>query len=150
MTTEPDDDDRELDRDLIAALRGRGHRVTLPRLIVHRHLRRRAEHVTPEQVSAELAADLPSLSPATVYATLDLLDALGFVRRVSTPRGGTVYDPRMEPHHHAVCRRCGRIEDLEATVDAGAAERAAAAAGFRVEHRELQLSGVCGACVAPG
>jgi len=128
--------------------RERGHRGTLPRLLVHRHVRRRHDHVTPEQVSSELATELPSLSPATVYATLDLLDDLGFVRRVSTPRGGTVYDPRMEPHHHAVCRRCGHVEDLDGTVDAEAAHRTAAAAGFRVDHGELQLSGVCAACAA--
>lgn len=140
--------DRDLDRELTAALRERGHRVTLPRLLVHRHVRRRETHVTAEQVHGELAAALPSLSPATVYATLDLLDALGFLRRVSTPRGSTVYDSRTQPHHHAVCRRCGGIEDLEAGVDAGAAERAAADAGFRVEHGELQLSGVCAACAA--
>jgi Fe2+ or Zn2+ uptake regulation protein len=140
--------DRALDAELGAALRARGHRVTLPRLLVHRHVRRRGGHVTPEQVHSRLAAELPGLSPATVYATLDLLDGLGFVRRVSTPRGSAVYDPRTEPHHHAVCRRCGRIEDVDAAVDAGAAERAAAAAGFRIEHGELQLSGVCASCAA--
>ncbi|MGH2968334.1 MAG: Fur family transcriptional regulator [Solirubrobacteraceae bacterium] len=140
--------DRELDAELTAALRERGQRVTLPRLLVHRHVRRRATHLTPEQVHSELAPGLPSLSPATIYATLDLLDELGFLRRVSTPRGTTVYDPRTEPHHHVFCRRCGRMADLEGTVDAAAAERAAAEAGFRVDHGELQLSGLCAACAA--
>ena len=144
--TTPPDGDLDLDRELSAALREQGHRVTLARLLVHRHVRRREGHVTAENVHAELATELPSLSPATIYATLDLLDALGFVRRVSTPRGTTVYDPRTEAHHHAVCRRCGRIQDVEAPVDASAAERAAAATGFRVDHGELQLSGLCAAC----
>ncbi len=146
LTTAPDD--RELDRQLSAALRARGQRVTLPRLLVHRHVRRRPGHVTAEQLHAELAPEAPSLSPATIYSTLDLLDDLGFVRRVSTPRGTTVYDPRTEIHHHAICRRCGRIADLDATVDARAAEQAAARAGFRVDHGELQLSGMCAACAA--
>ena len=138
--------DRELDTQLTAALRARGLRVTAPRLLVHRHVRRSARHLTAEQVHGELAPGMPSLSPATIYATLDLLDELGFVRRLSTPRGTTVYDPRTEPHHHVICRRCGRMEDLEAAVDAGPAEAAAAAAGFRVDHGELQLSGLCAAC----
>jgi Fe2+ or Zn2+ uptake regulation protein len=138
--------DRDLDRELIAALRARGHRVTLPRLLVHRHVRRRPGHVTPERLHADLAAELPSLSPATIYSTLELLDGLGFVRRVSTPRGGTVYDPNTAPHHHVICRRCGRIQDVEAEVDTRLAERAAGAAGFTVEHGELQLSGLCRDC----
>jgi Fe2+ or Zn2+ uptake regulation protein len=136
------------DEQLIAALRARGHRVTLPRLVVHRQLRRAGGHVTAEQVSSQLARDVPSLSPATVYATLDLLDDLGFVRRISTPGGATVYDVRRDPHHHLVCHRCGGLEDLDAEVDASAASAAAARAGFRVEHVELQLSGLCRRCAA--
>ena len=138
--------DADLDRELIAALRERGHRVTLPRLLVHRHVRRAPTHVTPEQLHAELAADLPSLSPATIYGTLDLLDELGFVRRVSTPRGGTVYDSRVEEHHHVICRSCGRIQDVDAPVDTAAATRAAREAGFRVDHGQLALSGLCADC----
>jgi|1186.fasta_scaffold326257_2 Fe2+ or Zn2+ uptake regulation protein len=138
--------DATLDAELSAALRGRGHRVTLPRLLVHRHLRRREGHVTAEQLHSELAPQMPSLSPATIYGTLDLLDELGFVRRVSTPRGTTVYDPRVAPHHHVICRSCGRIQDIEAPVDSAAAERAARGAGFAVDHGQLLLTGLCTAC----
>ena len=55
-----------VDHELIAALRARGQRVTLPRLLVHRHVRRSNRHVTPEQVHAELAPQHPGLSPATM------------------------------------------------------------------------------------
>src|SRR4051795_8937474 len=138
--------DSALDVELTAALRARGHRVTLPRLLVHRHVRRREGHVTPEQVHSELAPQLPSLSPATIYGTLDLLDELGFVRRISTPRGGFVYDSRVEDHHHAICRRCGRVQDLDTRVDSRAAERAARAAGFMTAHAQLTVSGLCDDC----
>jgi Fe2+ or Zn2+ uptake regulation protein len=140
--------DAQLDEELIAALRKRGQRVTLPRLLVHRHVRRSDRHVTPEQVHAELSPRLPSLSPATIYGTLDLLDALGFVRRVSTQRGGVTYDSRVEDHHHVICRNCGRVQDLDVPVDARAAERAARGAGFYVTHAQLTVSGLCEACAA--
>jgi Fe2+ or Zn2+ uptake regulation protein len=143
VTTAPDS---TLDRELTAALQSRGRRVTLPRLLVHRHVRHREGHLTAEQLHAELSPELPSLSPATIYATLDLLDELGLVRRVSTLRGTTVYDARTDPHHHVICRRCGRIADIDAPLDAAAAARAAQAAGFRVDHGELQLTGVCADC----
>ena len=149
VTTAPDSTDRELDRELIEALRAGGRRVTHPRLLVHRHVRRRDAHVTAEQVHAELAPAMPSLSPATVYATLDLLDELGFIRRISTPGASTVYDSRIDAHHHVICRSCGRIEDLRAAVDTTGAARAAAAAGFSVDHGQLQLSGLCRDCADP-
>ena len=118
----------------------------MPRLLVHRLVRRSGRHLTPEQVYAELAPAHPGLSPATIYGTLDLLEQLGFVRRVSTPRGATLYDPRVEEHHHVICRKCGRVQDIDARVDVRAAQSAAAQAGFAVEHGQLALSGVCAEC----
>ena len=135
-----------LDQELIAALRERGQRVTLPRLLVHRHVRSAARHVAPEDVHAALAPQHPGLSPATIYATLDLLEELGFVRRVNSPRGGIRYDSRVDPHHHLICRACGRIEDVEPFVDVAAAERAARAAGLSVDHAQLTFNGLCADC----
>jgi Fur family transcriptional regulator, stress-responsive regulator len=137
-----------MDADLITALRASGRRVTAPRLLVHRYLRAQDRHVTAEQVYAELAPELPSLSAATVYETLDLLDALGLIRRVSTPRGATTYDSRVDEHHHLVCRECGLIQDLDAAVDIGAAENAARAAGFAFGFAQLTVNGLCSACQA--
>jgi Fe2+ or Zn2+ uptake regulation protein len=135
-----------LDDELIGVLRARGQRVTLPRLLVHRHVRGAQRHVTAEQVYAELAGELPSLSPATVYSTLDLLDDLGLVRRMNTPRGAIMYDSRVDDHHHVICRQCGRMQDLDVKVDARAAEAAAHAAGFEVAHAQLTLNGLCSDC----
>ena len=138
--------DADLDNELIAALRERGQRVTLPRLLVHRHVRRARHHVTPEHVHAEVASQHPGLSPATIYGTLELLEELGFVRRVSTPRGGTLYDPRVDEHHHVICRSCGRVQDVDARVDTRAVKRAARAAGFRVDYGQFALRGLCAHC----
>lgn len=135
-----------LDDELIGVLRARGQRVTLPRLLVHRHVRGAQRHVTAEQVYAELAGELPSLSPATVYSTLDLLDDLGLVRRMNTPRGAIMYDSRVDDHHHVICRRCGRMQDLDVEIDAGEAEAAARSAGFEVAHSQLTLNGLCSDC----
>jgi Fe2+ or Zn2+ uptake regulation protein len=138
----------DADRQLIAALRATGRRVTTPRLLVHRHLRAADRHVTAEQLYAELAEQVPSLSAATVYDTLDLLDELGLIRRVSTPRGATTYDSRTDDHHHMICRACGQVEDLDAAVDTTAAENAAGAAGFAPAFAQVTVSGLCSACRA--
>lgn len=142
-------DAARLDAELIKALRDNGHRVTGPRLTVYRHLRRQDGHLTAEQVHSDLVAQAPSLSPATVYATLDLLAGLGLIRRMSTPRGVALFDTRIGLHHHLLCRSCDAIIDLEAPVSTANACAAAAAAGFTVEHSELQMTGLCDACAAP-
>src|SRR3954471_11806947 len=99
----------QVDQHLTDALRARGQRVTLPRLMVHRFVAGAPRHVTAEDVHAEL----PSLSFATIYSTLELLEDLRLVRRVSTLEGAAVYDSRVDAHDHAVCRLCGRMFDVE-------------------------------------
>ena len=123
------------DQQLSAALRERGQRVTSQRLVIHR-------------VLAAVADRLPGVSLPTVYATLDLLEDLGAVRRVAVPGGPALFDPRTDPHHHMVCSVCGRTEDVDAEVDLSAAERAAGAAGFDARHAEVLLRGVCARCAA--
>ena len=140
--------DVAIDDQLISALRAHGHRITAPRLVVYRHLRRHEGHHAAERVHRDLVADNPSLSPATVYSTLDLLADLGLVRRMSTMRGVALYDTRTDEHHHLVCRSCGAITDLEAPVATGAVREAAAGRGFRVEHTTLQLTGLCETCAS--
>jgi Fe2+ or Zn2+ uptake regulation protein len=131
----------QADQMLSDALRARGQRVTLPRLMVHRFVSSAPRHVTADDVHDEL----PSLSYGTIYSTLDLLEELGLVRRVSTLHGAAVYDSRTDPHGHAVCRRCGRLFDIDAGEASTAAPR-----GFTVEQATIQLIGVCADCRRSG
>jgi Fe2+ or Zn2+ uptake regulation protein len=130
--------------DLATELRSRGHRVTPQRLMIHRALVELGRHASAEEVLERV--DLPTASLPTVYATLDLLAELGFARRISARSGATLYDPRVVPHHHLVCRRCGAIEDLDAQVDTAGALRAARRKGFRPADAELVVSGLCSSC----
>src|SRR5204863_9376190 len=105
--------DADADAELVAALRERGLRVTSPRLVINRVLRERARHITAEETRDAVAPVLPGVSLPTVYATLELFEELGIVRRVHAAGGAVRYDPRTDAHHHTACRRCGRVEDLE-------------------------------------
>jgi Fe2+ or Zn2+ uptake regulation protein len=130
---------------LVAALRQRGQRVTSQRLVIGRLLRELDHHVTAEEVLRRASEQLPGVSLPTVYATLDLLTELGEARRVSVG-GPVLYDPRAGEHAHVRCRVCGRVEDLEVSVDTGRALRAARASGFAAEGAELVVEGRCAEC----
>ena len=101
---------------LSRVLRDRGQRVTPQRLAIARTVRELDRHTTAETVFGHVSEQMPGVSLPTVYATLDLLEELGLVRRVPTEAGTAVYDPRTEDHHHLVCRTCGEIMDLDAPV----------------------------------
>ena len=134
------------DAELAGLLRERGHRVTSPRLLIHRLLRDRGEHLTAEQVRSALAEQLPGTSVPTIYATLELFEQLGLVRRLDMGPGAALYDPRTDRHDHAVCRRCGRVEDLPGGGSLAAALRRAQDNGFAADHAEIVVSGLCAAC----
>jgi Fe2+ or Zn2+ uptake regulation protein len=137
---------KDLDQELARALRERGQRVTSQRLVINRALREADRHLTAEEVLDAVSDQLPNVSLPTVYATLDLFGSLGIVRRVSAGDGAVLYDPRGEPHHHLVCRNCGRVEDLEQKLDLSPALRAAERSGFAADDAELVVSGLCSDC----
>jgi Fe2+ or Zn2+ uptake regulation protein len=135
-----------IDEELTTALRARDLRVTPQRLLIHRALRELDRHSTADEVLAHVSERLPNASLPTVYATLDLLGELGFVRQVSAGTGPALYDPRREEHHHLVCRRCGAVEDLDKTLDPAPVMRAARRRGFRPDGAELVITGLCNTC----
>jgi Fe2+ or Zn2+ uptake regulation protein len=133
---------------LLDALRGRGMRVTPQRLAIAAAVRELGRHATAEEVFSTVAARMPGVSLPTVYATLELLEDLGLVRRVATESGTAVYDPRTDEHHHLVCRRCGAIVDVDAPVDHAALLGAARGAGFRPDDAQVVIRGLCASCAA--
>jgi Fe2+ or Zn2+ uptake regulation protein len=133
---------------LAAALRERGQRSTPQRLAIARVLTDLDRHVTAERVHAEVSARMPGVSLPTVYATLDLLEELGLARRVATEGGAVVYDPRVDEHHHLVCRACGAIADVDAPVDTADVRAAARAAGFEPDASQVVVRGLCADCAA--
>jgi Fe2+ or Zn2+ uptake regulation protein len=137
---------RQTEDELIDALRERGLRVTPQRLILHRVLAELGRHATADEILSAAGERLPNVSAPTVYATLELFEELGLVRRVPVDGGPVLYDPRADEHHHLACRSCGRVVDLDATVDATPALRAARRAGARPERADLLLTGLCPDC----
>lgn len=135
--------------DLIALLHGRGQRVTPQRLLILRELRRHGGHATAEELHRAVDRDVPGTSTPTVYATLDLLVELGLARKLDLGTGCARYESTgTEAHQHAVCRRCGRIEDLDLALDPEALLDAAGAGGFRPDHATLVIQGLCAECAA--
>ena len=136
------------DERLSAALRSAGHRVTSQRLVLYRVLEDLGRHASAEEIARVSSERLPGLSLPTVYATLELFEELGLVRRVDAGGGATLFDPRAEEHQHLACRRCGAVVDLDAEVDPTPALQAAAALGARAERAHLVVSGLCADCAA--
>ena len=134
--------------DLVELLHQRGQRATPQRLVILRELRRRGRHATADEIRSAVCHELPGTSAPTVYAALELLVDLGLVRRIDAGAGAALYDARPEPHQHSVCRRCGRVDDLDGEIDTTVLRRASARAGFSAQAVEVVVSGLCAECAA--
>lgn len=133
--------------DLVAALEGAGHRLTAPRRAVAGLVAGRAGHFTAADLEADARDARIAVGRATIFRALDLFASLRLVERVDLPGGEHAWvacDPAH--HHHAICTRCGRSEDVgDAGLDAALAGLARRA-GFRVTSHRLELFGLCRAC----
>ena len=134
--------------DFETQLRAVSLRVTRPRLAVLTALRDH-RHVDTDAVIALVRAELPTVSHQTVYDVLRALTDAGLVRRIQ-PAGATArYESRVgDNHHHAVCRTCGAIADVDCAVGDAPCLTAADDQGFVVDEAEVVYWGTCPGCAA--
>lgn len=81
------------------------------------NLAQRRDHPTAEMVYRDIREKYPSVSLGTVYRNLNVLADLGKVLRFSCGDGTDHFDANTSPHYHLICRKCGRVIDLDLDVD---------------------------------
>jgi len=124
--------------------RSRGIRVTAQRLAVYRALAEDLAHPTAESVYGRLSKQLPGLSQATIYRTLQFFESENLIRKVSSPGAIGRFDANVDPHQHLVCRVCGTLEDISVPeLHSAAIPRVS---GFTVEELDIRLVGRCETC----
>lgn len=104
--------------DVVALLESKGIQPSAQRIAVARYVLETNDHPSADEVFARVRRDagdapgVPVISRATVYNTLNLLVEKGLLRELILSEGRTVFDPKMEPHHHFVDDASGRILDV--------------------------------------
>ena len=95
-------------------LRTEGRRITPQRRAIVAVLIEEDTHLTADQVLTRVRRQLPDISPATVYNTLNDLSAMGLLQELDLGLGleERRYQLTVAKHDHLVCLRCGRLEDV--------------------------------------
>lgn len=135
---------------MIARVRASGLKLTPQRLAIVRELAADPTHPTAQELFERLRPSLPTMSFATVYNTLDALASEGLCAALSLAPGAARFDPNMEPHHHAVCDRCGLVRDVPqrsaSPHDHDDHSAARPYPGFMVRSVERIYRGLCEGC----
>ncbi len=97
----------------VERLQQAGLRATAPRLAVLEVLEVHRGHPAADEVWAALKRTHPTISRSTVYKTLEAFVARGLCRRITGDGTRLRIDGTLDDHHHAVCRGCGAIFDID-------------------------------------
>lgn len=128
-----------------ARIEGKGHRLTPQREAVYEYLKRVHHHPTAEEVYLAVKEQLPRVSLATVYKSLELLVACGLASKFTYGNASARYDRRTDIHSHARCLTCGRLDDLE-VVPEERWLRSIRVPDFLTTGFRFELVGECGDC----
>ncbi|BDI28250.1 transcriptional repressor [Capsulimonas corticalis] len=124
-----------------------GHRTTPQRINILRALLTTETHPTAEEIWDRVRSVSPTTTLATVYKTLDTLKELGEVMELDTRDDSRHYDGlHPDPHPHAVCKRCGRIDDVDLDGLDTLQSQATKASGYRIEEQDVTFYGLCARC----
>ncbi len=133
------------------ALQAGGQRFTEQRAAVYRYLAGTDVHPTADEVFSAVRRDLPAISLATVYKSLETLVGCGLAVKLTYADESARYDGRTDPHHHARCVVCGGVSDIPGEIAAHEIDALRGRAdGFTVTGYRLELSGYCSSCIPAG
>ena len=92
---------------------GSGLRCTPQRYAVMALLMEHNRHPTAAEIFAAVNRADPRSSRATTYNNLRVLVRAGLVREVAVEGRAARFDAKGKRHHHFICDRCGKVEDIE-------------------------------------
>jgi len=134
------------DAKIVEALRRSGYKATPQRIAICRFVLHSRAHPNAQETYREVRHTYPTVSLATIYKTLSVLSRLGLVQELPLENGETRFDSYVKPHVNLVCRRCGKISDLEHRLAREIVAKVAAVANFTPTGQRLDMYGTCQKC----
>jgi Fur family ferric uptake transcriptional regulator len=127
-------------------LRERGYRLTPQRQLVLEAVTALG-HGTPEEICARVRETAGGVNISTVYRTLELLEEIGLVTHTHLGHGAPTYHAASDSEHlHLVCRDCGTVTEVPASVADPLVGAVARDFGFDIDVAHFAIFGRCKEC----
>jgi Fur family ferric uptake transcriptional regulator len=125
----------------------KGYRMTPQREMILAAIESSHDHISAEEIYAQVVAKYPHVNISTVYRTLELLKKLGMVYEIDLGEGRIRYHAEGSGHHHhLVCQDCGKVIDIEEATLSSLRDILFRDYKFRAELRHVAIFGRCGDC----
>jgi Fe2+ or Zn2+ uptake regulation protein len=131
----------------VSWLRSQGYRLTPQRLAILEVLRSANGHLTPSKIYQQVVADLPGLTEATVYRTLNFLAEQGLVLVAHLGRGQLVYEIAEHDHHHLICKECGDMKEIDHLEFKALYDQFLEDTGYQINSVHTTFFGLCPDCL---
>ena len=125
----------------------KGYRLTPQRMMILSAMESSREHISAEEIYAQVAAKYPHVNISTVYRTLELLKKLGMVYEIDLGEGRIRYHAEGSGHHHhLVCQSCGKVIDIDEATLSSLKDILLHDYGFSADLRHVGIFGRCEGC----
>jgi len=121
-----------------------GLKRTPQRIAILDYLEGNKDHPSADEIYREVSKRFPTMSFATVYNTLETLRQRGGILELTIDPEKKRFDPNIEPHHHVICTKCKRIEDIYSQFDLTV--KGTEKKGFEITGHHIEFHGVCPKC----
>jgi Fur family peroxide stress response transcriptional regulator len=130
---------------LKGVLTAKGLKPTHQRILILDYLYgHKKKHFTAERIYEALSRRAPTLSLTTVYNTLGSFVDTGLVSAITITGTETRYERSSTPHHHLLCRQCGRIVDID--IKCPHVNRKSIR-GYKIDEVHGYFKGICKSCL---
>ena len=135
--------------EIVERLRWWGVRVTPQRLAIAEAVLNSTDHPTVQQIYERVRDHFPSMTLATIYSTLGVLERSGLIQELPFERMSR-YEANMEPHVNLVCVQCENVMDADVGQDVVVRlkSRISSQADFEVAWQRVDFYGWCPRCAA--
>jgi len=129
-------------RDYATELRDNGIRLTKPRKVILKILDEMDDHPDAMEIFRRAIRVDESISLATVYRTMKLLEGLGAVHRHSFEGGPARFENADGGHHdHLIDLDSGKVIEFHSETIERLQQQIADELGYDIEHHRLELYG---------
>ena len=135
--------------EIVERLRRWGVRVTPQRLAIAEAVLNSTDHPTVQQISERVRDHFPSMTLATIYSTLGVLERSGLLQELPFEKMSR-YEANMEPHVNLVCIQCENVMDADVGQDVVVRlkNRISSQADFEVAWQRVDFYGWCPRCAS--
>ncbi len=130
----------------IEVLHRKNLKATVQRIEILKILTQSQNHPTAEEVYSQAKSKFPTISPATVYKTIQALKEAGKVQELAFYEKKTRFDANIQPHINALCLKCGKIQDVIDPKVEEFIKHFSHKLTYKIEGQRIDFYGICTEC----